>query len=558
MKIILWRFFALVLACPLLTTTTHANVYATDVKLNGSRSLITTNAAGLLTITYILNEPATLGVAINITSGTNLIRTISARPGANGTLRGLNLVRWDGYDSNTNPVPLGNYLISITASASGYTNWTQISLDANAANHVYDPRGVAVDNNSNSLFYGRVFIGSAGTGQFPATIPGDNDTILKLNADGTFADDGPDGNGGFDGIYDDGQSDVPQKLRVADDDRLYMMDLTSFGEVVAFDMALSTNQVVLDEETNYLGNPFYGTLTQGDGSGWFSMDVTGAGTTNGLVWLGDVDAGGAGVWNWHLINGVADTNDDSGNWAVAVGGSLSVAASGGLMVDTNLDIFVGQNLTASAETNPACMDFTNWNHGMAFDGSAVTNSTEWTAGSGDNTFLGVYDTTIDSRQSPKYVACALTGGPLTNGIRILNAVTGTTNVANLDPTNQYYATGWDNAGNLYAVTGSAHLLRVFSPPSGTNQATTVAAIHVVEGIIAIADNHTNVTITLVASETNTVADFSFVSAPVISGPFETVTNAVITQATDNPFVFTFTAPVNGPTQFYEILPASGP
>jgi hypothetical protein len=80
----------------------------------------------------------------------------------------------------------------------------------------------------------------------------------------------------------------------------------------------------------------------------------------------------------------------------------------------------------------------------------------------------------------------------------------------------------------------------------------------VEGIIAIADNHTNVTITLVASETNTVADFSFVSAPVIIGPFETVTNAVITQATDNPFVFTFTAPVNGPTQFYEILPASGP
>ncbi|HUD83968.1 MAG TPA: hypothetical protein VMQ67_10720, partial [Candidatus Saccharimonadales bacterium] len=110
MKIILWRFFALVLACPLLTATARANVYATDVKLNGSRSLVTTNAAGLLTITYILNEPATLGVAINITSGTNLIRTISAGAGANGTLRGLNLVRWDGYDSNTNPVPLGNYL----------------------------------------------------------------------------------------------------------------------------------------------------------------------------------------------------------------------------------------------------------------------------------------------------------------------------------------------------------------------------------------------------------------------------------------------------------------
>jgi flagellar hook assembly protein FlgD len=558
MKTILWRFFALVLACPLLTATARANVYASDVKLDGSRSLVTTVPAGNLSISYILNEPATLGVAINITSGTNLIRTISVGAGANGTLRGSNLVRWDGNNSNTNPVPIGNYLISITASASGYTNWTQTSRDTDAANYVYDPRGIAVNNNSNSLFYGRVFIGSAGTGPNYATTPGDNDTILKLNADGAFSDDGPDGNGGFGGIFDDGQSDVPQKLRVADDDRLYMMDLTSFGEVVSFDMELSSNQVVLDQN-NYIGNPFWNTSIE-SGLGWFSMDVTGAGTANGLIWLGERDASGAGVWNWHLINGVADTNDDSGNWAVAVGGSLSMAASGGLMVDTNLDIFVGQYLTDSAGTNPACMVFTNWNRGMAFNGSPVTNSTAWAAGRGDNKFLGAYDTTIDSRQSPKYVACALNGGPVTNGIRILNALTGTTNVANLDPTNQYYATAWDSADNLYAVTGSAHLLRVFSPPSGSNQATTVAAIQVVTApvvltIIAFTDNHTNVAVTFSASATNTAADFSLVSAPVITGPFQTVTNAVVTQAT--PPVFTFTAPAGGPKQFYEIVQTSG-
>ncbi|HUD49710.1 MAG TPA: hypothetical protein VMR33_22980 [Candidatus Baltobacteraceae bacterium] len=551
MKTMIWRFFALMLASALLTATARANVYATDIKFNGTRSLITTNAAGSLTISYILNEPATSGAAINITSGTNLIRTISVGPGTNGTWRGANLMRWDGYDANTNPVPVGNYVISITASAAGYTDWTQISLDANPANYTYDPRGVAVDNNSNSLFYGRVFIGNAGTGPNPATTPGDNDTILKLNADGTFADDGPDGNGGFDGIFDDGLSDVPQKLRVAEDDRLYMMDLTSFGEVVAFDMALSTNQVVLDEN-NYINNPYYGILT--GGSGWFSMDVTDAATTNGLVWLGEIDAGGAGVWNWHLISGQADTNDETGNWAVAVGGSLSVAASGGLMVDTNLDIFVGQNLAAAAETNAACMDFTNWNRGMAFNGSAVTNSTAWTAGGGDSTFLGVYDTTIDSRQRPRYAACALNGNPVTNGIRILNALTGATSVANLDPTNQYYATAWDNAGNLYAVTGSAHLLRVYSPPSGANQATTAAAIQIVAGVVSITDNHTSVTVTLVASETNTAADFSFVSAPVINGPFQTVSNAVVTQP--KPYLFEFTAPVNGPEQFYEIIPVS--
>jgi hypothetical protein len=200
------------------------------------------------------------------------------------------------------------------------------------------------------------------------------------------------------------------------------------------------------------------------------------------------------------------------------------------------------------------MVFTNWNRGMAFNGGPVTNSTDWTAGGGDNKFLGVYDTTIDSRQSPRYVACALNGGPVTNGIRILSAQNGETEAPNLDPTNQYYATAWDNVGNLYAVTGSAHLLRVFSPPSGANQATTVATIQLAPGIISITDNHTNVTITLVASESDTVADFSFVSAAVITGQFQTVTNAVVTQP--KPFLFDFTVPENGPAQFYQIIPVS--
>jgi hypothetical protein len=559
MKIIHWRFFAVVLAGLLQAANARANVYATDIKFDGSRSLVTSNAGGNLNISYILNEPATLGVAINITSGTNLIRTISVASGANGTLFGANLVRWDGNDSSGDTVPTGNFLVGITASATGFTNWTQISRDTNAGNHVYDPRGVAVDNNSNSLYYGRVFIGSAGTGPNYATTPGDNDTILKLNADGTFADDGPDGNGGFTGIYDDGSSDVPQKLRVADDDRLYMMDLTSSGEVVAFDMALTTNQVVLTE-TNYIDNPFFGNLTSG--LGWFSMDVTDAGTSNGLIWLGEIDANGAGVWNWHLTNGVADTNDDTGNQAVAAtnGGSLSVAASGGLMVDTNLDIFVGQYLTAPATTNAACMEFTNWNDGMAFDGNPVTNSTAWTAGDGDKTFLGVYDTTIDSRQSPKYVACALNGGPVANGIRILSAPTGAIIMTNLDPTNQYYATAWDNVGNLYAVTGSAHLLRVFSPPSVTNQATTVAEIQVgpappaPPAPISITYKDTSVAVSIGVAQGNSFTNFLLASAPVITGPFQVVTNAVAAQP--SPVLVSFTAPTNGPKQFYEVLQVS--
>jgi hypothetical protein len=550
MKNIVWRLCVFVLGFSFFTATARANVYATDIKFDGSRSLVTSNAGGNLNISYVLNEPATLGVTINISSNANVVRTISVATGANGTLRGANLVRWNGEDANGIFVPGGFYTVGITASAAGYTNWTQISQDANTNYHVYTPRGVAVDNNSNSLYYGRIFIGSAATGPDAAAVPGDNVTILKLNGDGSIPDDGPDGNGGFAGIFDDGQADVPQKLRVGDDDRLYMMDITSFGEVVAFDMALTTNQVVFDQD-NYLDNPYYGTLTQGGGSGWFSMDVTDTTTTNGRVWLGDLDANGAGVWNWHLINGAADTNDDVGTQAVVAGGSLTVAASGGLMVDANFDIYIGQYLTDLGDPNAACMDFLDWN------GVPLTNSTAWTAGGGDNKFIGVYDATIDSRGNPKYVACAMNSGPVTNGIRILNALTGATIDANLDPTNQYFATAWDNAGNLYGVTGTAHLLRVFSPPSGTNHATTVAQIQVGEAPpappapIGITYNRTNVLVTFGAAAPNTVTNFSLASASVINGAYQIVTNAV--GALLSPGVFGFTAPTNGPKQFYEII-----
>ncbi len=551
MKNIVWRFCVVVLSwASYFATTARANVYATDIKFDGSRTLVTSNAGGNLNISYILNEPATRGVTINISSTSKIVRTISVASGANGTLRGSNVVRWNGDDANGISVTPGFYKVSITATSTGYTKWTQISRDTNVpGNYVFLPRGVAVDNNSNSLYYGRVFIGSAGTGPFPATTPGDNDTILKLNADGTFADEGPDGNGGFSGIFDDGNGDVPQKLRVGDDDRLYMMDVTGLGEVVAFDMALTTNQVVLSQN-NYTANPFYLNGTIPSGLGWFSMDVTDTATTNGRLWLGEIDPGGAGIWNWHLINGATDTNDDVGTQAVAVGTKLSQAASGGLMVDSNFEIYVSQNLTNAAPTDAACMEFLNWT------GTIESNSPAWTAGAGDQTFLGVYDTTIDSRANPKYVACAINGQSAANGVRILDALTGSTIVPNLDPTNQYFATGWDNVGNLYAVTGTAHSLRVFSPP-GTNQATTVAAIQVGEAPpappapIGIIFNKTTVTITFGAAAPNTVTNFSLASAPTINGAYQIVTNAVGSQIGQG--FFGFTTPTNGAKQFYEIL-----
>jgi hypothetical protein len=350
---------------------------------------------------------------------------------------------------------------------------------------------------------------------------------------------------------------MPQKLRVAGDDRLYMMDADS-GQLAALDMLLSTNELVLSLP-DYEENPFWLNASLLPGvTGWFSMDVTGANTTNGLIWLGEWAAGGAGIWNWHLTNGVAESTNDTGNWVVEVGASLGVAASGGLMVDANFDIFVGQYLTDAGDTNADCMVFTNWNDGLSYGGEPVSNGVAWSVGGGEtnNTFLGVYDTTIDSRQHPNYVACALNGGPVTGGIRILDALTGAVLVTNLDATNQYYVTAWDNVGNLYAASGTSHLLRVFSPPVATNQAAISGELQIVPAITSVTLNGTTLTIYFIGSISDQASQIGLQSCATVNGDFVDVSSGVTVQRI-SPGYFMLTTTVSAPIQFYRIRDTGG-
>src|ERR1035438_7343436 len=99
----------------------HANVYATNIKLNGSLTSDTNVQSGL-NISFILNEPATLGTTIKIHSGVTVVDTISIASGA-GTLMGLNTVFWGGTNSLGTKIPAGTngipYGVSTTPPASG-------------------------------------------------------------------------------------------------------------------------------------------------------------------------------------------------------------------------------------------------------------------------------------------------------------------------------------------------------------------------------------------------------------------------------------------------------
>ena len=257
------RFLLCLFAGLLLSTfSARANVYATDIQIKpGSAKTGTTNT----TISYRLNQAATLGVKVEIMDGTTNIASL-----VGGTAMGLNSVIWGGTNSAGQQVTNGNISVAITAAATGFSTWQQISVDTNPGMPAYYPLGIAVDNNTNSPYYGRVVMGNTASSN---TIAGVNVPaaaqmvgLYKMNADGSQADEGWFGNAGY--VDDDGgdaetpgqmPSTVPynvdpMKIRIGDDDRIYWIDNSAYGAVIATDMQATTNQTVISEE-GYQLNP---------------------------------------------------------------------------------------------------------------------------------------------------------------------------------------------------------------------------------------------------------------------------------------------------------------
>jgi len=543
------------------TPTAHANVYATNIKINGDL----TNSVSVLqgssvNISYILNEGATEGVTVKILSGQNVVRTISVASGS-GTTKGTNTVVWDGKNGSGAIVPIGTYAVSITAKATGYTNWTQISDDAAPTSYIQRPRGVAVNKNTNSPFYGRIFIGNVRQGPgFSTNGWGDVPGFYKLNADGSPSDDGPGiyGTAGYnfsDANHYDGASN-PIGMKVKEDDRLYWNNWVNYCEIIACDMLLTTNQVVMPE-AYYSSNPYF-LPSSPNYTGWRTFQVTDILTDHARLYLNDANYPSGGSWYWPMTNGTinfSDPNATMGYQALQTGGDLSLRCDG-IVIDANTNMYVIQNRANLGDVNMRAACFTNWD-----SVTPLVSGAAWVVGGGDDTFRNEYDLALDSLKNPRYLAVSMsvlsTNSISDNvgwaGIRILNAADGSTVVSNLSVLSSDHGVDWDNAGNLYGGSQSASRWRVFSPP-GTNEATTVGFTKI-EVIPPLQFTSTSVsggtaTIKFVSDPADTTAEFTLESAPTPAGPFATAAGANITLVT--PGVFQATAPISGPATFYRI------
>jgi hypothetical protein len=580
------------------TISARANVFASDIRLNGNLTSFT--GSGPVTITYHLNQPATLGVKIAVIQGSAKQGTTNVVTLTGGTAMGLNTVVWGATNSAGTVLSNGTFSVKITAAATGFTTWQQISLDSNPGMTAYYPLGIAVNNNSNSPYYGRVVMGCAVEGTGPSEKVG----LYKMNADGTQADEGWYGNAGY--TNDDGGTPFvagqmpsfpgyiydPMKVRIGDDDRIYWLDNSYYGAIIATDMEATTNQVVIAATIggahNYQNNP---ALDSGQIElGFQQFDVTGTTTTNAALWFCDSDFPSAGIWLFHLINGASDTTDQYGVQVVQTGNDLSEVASGGCTVDTNLDIFVGQYLPGEDAAYRA-MQFTNWNGGVlpppdTNGASAYTYALGTTPGevvwgfdcgvgtlcTNDTTFEAVNDVVINSRLNPTLVACPMSKGNNNGnggGIRVLNATNGSvitvTNGAvvqaltNIDWGHAYTCAAWDNVGNLYAASTNLNLWRVWSPPGGSTNTTVSAATvllstNVVTGpsnikVTSVTRVGTTLTIAFTAPASDPVSSFTLQSATTLKGSYATVSGATFTGSAG---AFTASTSTPATTEFYRI------
>jgi len=438
-----------------------ANVYATNIRLNGGTTNVAAPLGGTnVTISYLLNEPASSGITVTIKNGDTVVWTTNRAGGTIGTDMGLNTLVWNGKDNSTNKVPGGSYTVSITAATTGYGDWTQISDEFDPSKYYYvaRPRGIAVNRNSNSPYYGRIFVANGAPGPNPGIIPGDTLGFQKMNADGSPAAEGVFSSGGWGWS---GNSFSPWKIEISDDDYAYVNDLTTNGLVLRFDQALSTNSrtLVLRSDNWPSGSARL--------SGPF---ITGSGT-NTQIWMADTNTSGStGIRRWAVSgDGTVATNDTGATIVQAGGGSDLSISPYDVAIDRSNRVYTIQSLTGSGDPAYRVMRFTGTN--------ASVTTAEWKIGASDNNMRGASGIAINSAETRVAVAFTGAGTGLSRvggAVRVFNPTNGVSVATlTLGGNHDHTDAAWDNVGNLYTCDNWDSVFRVYSPP-GSNGATTVS------------------------------------------------------------------------------------
>lgn len=460
-----------------------ANPYASQLKAPAK-----TGVGNDVTISYFLNQEAG-SVEVNIYNNTPaLVRTLdvteavaSARP---GTATGANSVVWDTADESGTDLPAGAYTYEIVAADTiGFATWTQLSGDE-PHNTTYSPRGVDINKNPASPYFGRVYIANrtAGTSTNPGGFPMFKG-VYMYNPDLTFAEGTTNGYADGNAAWASVWSAYLYALEVGDDDNVYVGD---WG---------STDPTLVQGDPEF--NSAFGLLNYSQGSKCqyiMALDVEGTGANRVLYTIDDTYDLNSADWlygNWHV-------------WMYEVGNASSVYTGDAIkIIDNGPEIYVAPMITCQSLDVVGDMVYAGDRRASggpiayAFDvsSSKLTDGTPynliWSGQPSDATYSYAAIGDINAEET------LLCYGMASGKVGILDVVDGAVVDAFQHPvdnsaSSQIRGAAWDPAGNIVTVSAYNEWIRLWSPP-GTNSYTTPGPAPItIETVTGLENNHWSV------------------------------------------------------------------
>ena len=400
------------------------------------------------TVQFILNESATsVSVLFDNRTVTNVLGALSA--GQNSFSLGTHT----------------NFAIVVIKNGAGSFN--QISVDT-TNNSFFGPRGVAVNNNPKTFYFGRVYAvnASAGTGVTPAQHV--DRGVYILNADTSDAL-GRFSTGSTAGLTFSSSTTTysPYKIFVGPDDKVYMGDASNPTVYSNY----ATNAVTMFDPNVTVQTPILG---------WGTASGTFGGVISTPVVTGSLAAGNLQLytfqWGFAAQNGVYNSM-----YGYNVGGTAPSTVTPSILADPTaldgidtvdtlvMDLAMATNgyffalVDRTAAVGQDCLFvYANDALTLLWDSLTASGGTPGTPGSGIDPLSGCFGVSVSP--DGKYAACvrgsdgAVLLMNMTNGIPDISTLS--TNVTGAGGTTRSLA--FDLADNIYVISGGNDRLRQYS------------------------------------------------------------------------------------------------
>ncbi len=480
-----------------------------EVKANVYASSVTVTYTGTFpaTISYNLNQAATeVVITIKDNSDGSVVQTITIAGGDPGTSVGFNDVDWDGTLAAGGSATSGVYTIEIKASDdTGSSGFELISFDTGPDSWYWSSSGVASNNNNNSTFFGTAYVtertgGTSGNDGGILTDRGVylHDSFGKYrgslqsiafatgNADADWAT----------GFSDEGS---PWGVTVGPDDQVYVFSLASNrddpkkGGLAVGDGEFSTGSVVtiLDFSDLSNHNPISDALVVGEGANrvLYTVEQTGARTGSDNDSPTDGDGFDMAEIKSYAIGATNELFTGPGTVVIP---TSTKSHSFRIEMDADGYLYIVQQAYDSLALADGVWGLSKWDISASpveiwhvnLDNAAPSDSAHNADGTQATNFNGLG---LDEAGGHVYVTRKNTARPLHN-VMSYSMTTGLfeasfaasesvvdTGIINLPGGggSSIRDVNVDAAGNVMIVNSSFEAFRIYSPPDGPNNFTTL-------------------------------------------------------------------------------------